>query len=445
MSLVPITEDRVARLRDFGLSEYAARAYLALLDLGLTEARDVSSLSRVPTSKIYHILDQLHEKGLAHILPEFPKKYAPVPFEEYLDKIQREHAAAAKRIEDEREDLTALFSVVGSVEAGDRGGFTVIRGRRNVIGKTIELLGSAEKEVLVVGSRGTPLRMEPMLDELKRAAKRSVRMRYLVPVEPENAEALAPLAALADVRAREIDESAPSGNVSISVFDNARALIVHYVPDDGHLYQGSDTAIYTDHEGMVAAMRALVEPQWKGAVPFETARERLASGRLAEFTRFHARSEDVVAAIASAVDAGASELRVSIPVPADEPQGLDRALAESLAKAGMRTLALIDVVDVDTAKALSRAAAADRGVEIRHLESGMLSRFWLLDDREAFFSVTRPRVGDAASDLVVHTNNAATLLSLRLRFDELWAGAQPLAERAAALEGRAHAAPRKVP
>src|SRR5438552_18152006 len=143
---VPITPERLSRLREFGLSEYAARAYLALLDLGVAEARDVSTLSKVPQAKIYHVLEQLHEKGLAVILPEFPKKYAPVPFPEYLDRLHEEHARAADAISRDREVLAEMFRVMGDTEMGNRGFFTVIRGRRNVMSKLGEMLHDVKRE-----------------------------------------------------------------------------------------------------------------------------------------------------------------------------------------------------------------------------------------------------------------------------------------------------------
>ena len=182
---MPVTEDRIGKLREFGLSEYAARAYLALLDLGLTEAREVSTLSKVPTSKIYHILEQLHEKGLVIILPEFPKKYAPVPFNEYLDKLQRDHEEAARAIDRDRDDLVKIFSVMGDVEIGDRGSFTVIRGRRNSLDKIAELIAGSSRDLFVLGSRGLAARCEYFADELRRASERGVRLRFTLPVFPE--------------------------------------------------------------------------------------------------------------------------------------------------------------------------------------------------------------------------------------------------------------------
>src|SRR5438874_9854540 len=172
---VPITPERLSRLREFGLSEYAARAYLALLDLGVAEARDVSTLSKVPQAKSYHVLAQLHEKGLAVILPEFPKKYAPVPFPEYLDRLHDEHERQAESIDRDREVLAEMFRVIGDADVGNRGFFTVVRGRRNVLAKIAEMLTDAHSDVLVLGTAGLAVRHESLKTEVQEARRRGVR------------------------------------------------------------------------------------------------------------------------------------------------------------------------------------------------------------------------------------------------------------------------------
>src|SRR5512137_119909 len=60
---MPINSERLQRLEGFGLTEYQARAYLALLDLGTATASQLPALSRVPRTRIYSTMRQLHAKG----------------------------------------------------------------------------------------------------------------------------------------------------------------------------------------------------------------------------------------------------------------------------------------------------------------------------------------------------------------------------------------------
>lgn len=277
---MPITPDRLSRLREFGLSEYAARAYLALLDLGVAEARDVSTLSKVPQAKIYHVLEQLHDKGLATILPEFPKKYAPVPFSDYLNRIHEEHQRAADAIHRDREVLEDMFRVVGDTEVGNRGFFTVVRGRRNVVAKISEMLQEAKSDMLVMGTSGFALRYAHFLPELNEAKRRGVRLRVLAPLTEETLPKLTPVGATVEVRARRLDEGAATSRVAILTIDRSRAFLINFLPDDDNLYTGKDIGVFTDQEAMVRALESLVEAQWDAAVALEAHAARNADARI---------------------------------------------------------------------------------------------------------------------------------------------------------------------
>lgn len=271
---MPITPERVAKLREFGLSEYASRTYLALLDLGTAEARDISGISKVPASKVYRILEQLHEKGLVAILPEFPRKYAPVPFAEYLDKIHEEHKEAASAIEAERETLADMFAVVGDVEGSDRGTFTVVRGRRNVAEKLREVAGAASSGFAMVVTPGLAGRTA-VLDEVAAAAsRRGVTLRLLVPAAALQGSFATPPGA--EVRALPPGDALGSG--SLAVADRRSALLVHFLPDDGHPFEGNDTAVATDHAGVAAILSGLFESAWERGRPLD-ARAVTASAR----------------------------------------------------------------------------------------------------------------------------------------------------------------------
>ena len=246
----------MAKLREFGLSEYAARTYLALLDLGTTEARDVAALSKVPASKIYHVLDQLHEKGLVVILPEFPRKYAPVPFGEFIEKLEEKHESTLRTLKEDRDALLEMFAVVGDTTSGDRGTLTLLRGRRNVLERFDELLATVERDLLLLCTPGLLLRLRAWTPAIQEAGRRGVRVRLLVPPDSPTAVKALP----AEVRVRHV--TGPGERGALLVADGARALLVHFLPDDGHGYEGTDTAVYTDKEGVVAVLASLAEAPW---------------------------------------------------------------------------------------------------------------------------------------------------------------------------------------
>ena len=96
---MPINQDRLRKMADHGLTEYQARVYLTLLDLGSATASQISPLSKVPRTRIYATMQQLHEKGLVQILPETPLRYKAVPFATYLQTLADDMRSRAKQID----------------------------------------------------------------------------------------------------------------------------------------------------------------------------------------------------------------------------------------------------------------------------------------------------------------------------------------------------------
>lgn len=426
---MPVTQDRLTRLREFGLSEYAARSYLALLDLGIAEARDVSSISKVPQAKIYHVLEQLHDKGLVVILPEFPKKYAPVPFEEYLGRLYDEHTKAAQAIDDQRAELAELFRVMGDTDVGDRGFFTVIRGRRNVLSKIEEMVGQTQKDLIVLGTAGTASRVSHMLPEIRRARERNVRVRIMTPVDAETVDKLPAVAETVELRARELGAEEQSSKVAIVVSDAARAFLIHFVPDDPNLYSGKDIGVFTDQEAMVAAIQAIVEPHWDRASPYERRRSELLEGRDPEFTRVYTTRAESSAAVAAAIERGASEALMVSSAELSSRTPEERAEGERIRARGISWRAIMNFRDIAAVDDYLSTTEKDPRVKLRHLRTPAVSGQLVLDGREAFFTVGAAPRGERDAEVVIHTNSPLVIKRLREHFETLWAFSSDIQDR----------------
>lgn len=73
-----LKEDLIKDLKEFGLSEYEAKTYLALTIHGPLNASSISDFSKVPQSKIYEVLKSLVSKCLAEFCNGKPLKYRAV-------------------------------------------------------------------------------------------------------------------------------------------------------------------------------------------------------------------------------------------------------------------------------------------------------------------------------------------------------------------------------
>lgn len=261
--------ERIAKLREFGLSEYASRAYLALLELGTTEARDVSRLAKIPIAKVYSTLDQLHERGLAVVEPGPPKRFTPAPFSVFLQRRRDRLDVEMHNLRVAERTLLDLFPLRGTATADDRGAFFTLRGRESVVEKFAALMRSTQEEVLLLAADHFTQRGHvPAL--FAEAAKRGVALRALVHVDADTLPALRDMSAHTQLRAKPSAAGCPR-DVAIAIFDSRQLMIVHFVPDDGSRFDGKDVAIVAGEAAMVRALRCILEPLWESAPPVDTA------------------------------------------------------------------------------------------------------------------------------------------------------------------------------
>jgi sugar-specific transcriptional regulator TrmB len=256
---------RLEKLKEFGLSDYASRAYLALLQLGEGDARQVSNASRVPAAKIHATLRQLEQKGLVDVLPGTPKRYHPRKFSEFLRRAAKEHADRAEELHAESKSADDIFAIARAIAPDDRGKVRFVKGRRNSVEQWRELVDRAERDILIVGADQMATRVDRLLPILRDARERDVRVRILAnrPADASIVEALAAVAELRDKSGLRTEAS----NVGLSIFDDHTAFLSHVIPDDGHPTRGQDVSLCTDVSGWVRFLRDLVEHHWQSAPP----------------------------------------------------------------------------------------------------------------------------------------------------------------------------------
>lgn len=258
----------IKTLRELGLSEYAARAYDALLQLGRADAKAISTLARVPPSKVYEVLATLEDNGLLQVFPEFPKQYGAVSLAPYLDKLQRSHLETAQRIEVEREELLRRFTPTPTGEDATRvGEVMVLRGGTRIFERVRTLLQGCDKSWLVLGSLGTLSRYTERAQDLQDARARGVTMRFLLPEAKHGGGEFTLLARYADIRRRILDGRTQGEHVAIIVADDAQAMLIHWGASDAGSAGAADVAIFTDEKAMVGALASLVEALWVTAPP----------------------------------------------------------------------------------------------------------------------------------------------------------------------------------
>ena len=266
---------RIQRLQEHGLTEYEARAYLALLELENSEASPVADLARVPRTKIYQALDGLEAKKLLVVIPDRPKRYQVSPIASYIESLESNFRERANSLSNAKDALSEEFAPRGKVQMERSGGFVVLKGRANISSKLCELLGKAEKDFAVATSAMGAHRLAYHADLVGMARAKGAAVRVLAPVGEENADACAQLSHEAEMRHALVD----LGSVTLAFVDEREVILIHHVPDDRHFFQGADVALWSDDPAIVSSLKSLFTLGWGLSVAYaerNTASEKLA-------------------------------------------------------------------------------------------------------------------------------------------------------------------------
>jgi len=160
-----LKSDPIDRLVKLGFSEYEAKAYVALLRESPVTGYQLSKTSSVPRSMIYEVLGKLTGRGAAMTLRKGDStQYAPVPAEEFLDQLHREHEELTVSLKD---DLATLASPTDLEYVWN------IEGHENIMAKAREMIGQARSRIYLALVPATCQALQPVLEE---AIGREVRV-----------------------------------------------------------------------------------------------------------------------------------------------------------------------------------------------------------------------------------------------------------------------------
>lgn len=266
-------EERILKLQGLGLSEYQARVYHALLELGTATAGQIPSLSRVPRTRIYVTMAQLHEKGLVHILPETPIKYQAVPVADFLRSRCVELRERAKHLEENAGEIASAFDDIQKRAPEVHSQFEVIYGRKNIRDRLEKMYGSAVKTIMAVGTARSPVRIvHTTLSLLAERRAAGVRVIFAVPVNDQNRPQVERMGR--ELEVVHIERDPP---LHLAVVDDSETMLIHRIPDDDNPHKGNDVAIWTNDRAVVASMGEVTNRYFSASIRPEAANYGLES------------------------------------------------------------------------------------------------------------------------------------------------------------------------
>lgn len=264
-----VKEEFLSRLRKiFDLNLYEVKVWTALLSRGTSTAGELSSISDVPRSRTYDILESLEKKGFIVMKLGKPIKFVALKPEEVIERVKKNLVVDAKersqRLEKLKGDevldeLNGLFTDgIKFVEPTDLSG--ALKGRQNLYNHLDMLIREAEKSiVLVTTADGLNRKFEVLLPSLEKAKKRGVDVRVAAPITKENLKVAKDFGKVAEVRNLE------DMKARFVLVDGNQLMFM--LLNDEEVHPTYDVGVWINTEFFASALEQLFDIAWKSFKP----------------------------------------------------------------------------------------------------------------------------------------------------------------------------------
>ncbi len=264
-----INGEFLSRLRKiFDLNLYEVKVWTSLLSRGVSTAGELSTISDVPRSRTYDILESLEKKGFVVMKLGKPIKFLALKPEEVVDRVKKHMLSIAqektKYLEeikggDVLNELASLYdNGIKYVEPSDLSGS--MKGRQNIYNHLDMMLRNAKKQaVIITTADGLGRKFEALMPSLEKAKKRGVVLKIAAPITTENVKFARELSKIADVR--HLDK--PHGRFAI--IDNEQMMLL--LLDDKTVHPNYDFGVWLSSDYFAKSMNQMVENTWKDLTP----------------------------------------------------------------------------------------------------------------------------------------------------------------------------------
>jgi sugar-specific transcriptional regulator TrmB len=259
-----VKEEFLGRLRKiFDLNLYEVKVWAALLSRRQSTAGELSSISDVPRSRTYDILESLEKKGFIVMKLGKPIKFVALKPEEVVERVKKNLIIDAKeksrrlenlKGEDVLDELNDLYTEgIKFVDSTDLSGS--IKGRQNLYNHLDMLIRGAENTItFVTTSEGLNRKMEVLLPSMEKAKKRGVNIKVAAPIVESNKKIAKEVQRFAEVR------DCQNLKARFMIIDSRELMFM--VLDDDKTHPSYDVGIWINTEFFAKALEDLFEIAW---------------------------------------------------------------------------------------------------------------------------------------------------------------------------------------
>ena len=143
-------------LLEFGLTQNQARVYLFLSKNTSKSAPDISKSLKIARTETYHLLNGLQSKGITIAAFGKPTKFQAVPFDKSINILVNNERSRIDELEKQTLYMISQWNLIPDTETAEalikENRFQIVQGKVSIVGKLNQLINSAKKDVLLLGS-----------------------------------------------------------------------------------------------------------------------------------------------------------------------------------------------------------------------------------------------------------------------------------------------------
>jgi len=163
-------DEAIELLQQLGLKEYEAKTFVALSRVPRATAKEISSISEVPRTRVYDATRVLETKGLIETQHSSPQQFRAVPVEEAVETLRREYDSRTDTL---RETLQGLEPAQFDDDPEATHEVWALAGDTTISERTRRLAEEADNElVIVIGHEG--VFTDDLADALEKTRARGV-------------------------------------------------------------------------------------------------------------------------------------------------------------------------------------------------------------------------------------------------------------------------------
>lgn len=260
-----VKEEFLSRLRKiFDLNLYEVKVWTALLSRGTSTAGELSTISDVPRSRTYDILESLEKKGFIVMKLGKPIKFVALKPEEVIERVKKNLVVDARERSDRLErlkgddvlgELNGLFTDgIKFIEPTDLSGS--LKGRQNIYNHLDMLVREAQESIILVTTAdGLSRKLEVLLPSFEKAKKRGVNIRIAAPITASNKNVAKDFSKVAEVR--DVDGL----KARFMIIDGEQLMFM--LLNDEEVHPSYDVGVWINTEFFSSALSQLFDIAWK--------------------------------------------------------------------------------------------------------------------------------------------------------------------------------------